>query len=69
VQCNAPRYSELRALFDEFCRFAERLGDEVQRKDLKLYTAFKRVKNVVSMVMMVGKRDSRLQVYLKLPAT
>lgn len=55
------------ALFNELCSFTDQLGDEVQRKDLKLYTAFKRIKNFVSIVMMTGKKDPKLQVYLKLP--
>ncbi|MBV1929134.1 MAG: DUF91 domain-containing protein [Gammaproteobacteria bacterium] len=59
--------AELTALFDELCDFTEHLGDEVQRKDLKLYTAFKRIKNFVSIVIMSGKKDPKLQVYLKLP--
>ena len=58
---------ELAALFDELCDFTEHLGDEVQRKDLKLYTAFKRIKNFVSIVIVPGKKDPKLQVYLKLP--
>ncbi|MBV1930985.1 MAG: DUF91 domain-containing protein, partial [Porticoccaceae bacterium] len=58
---------ELVALFEALCDFAEQLGDEVQRKDLKLYTAFKRIKNFASVVIMTGKKDPKLQVYLKLP--
>ncbi|WP_036254515.1 DUF5655 domain-containing protein [Methylobacter sp. BBA5.1] len=57
---------ELVLLFDELCSFVEQLGDEVQRKDLKLYTAFKKIKNFVSIVVM-PQRDPRLQIYLKLP--
>lgn len=57
---------ELRALYDELCNYADQLGDEVQRKELKLYTAFKRIKNFASIVVTPGKKDPRLQVYLKL---
>jgi len=57
----------LAVLFEELCSFSDQLGDEVQRKDLKLYTAFKRIKNFVSIVIMTGKKDPKLQVYLKLP--
>lgn len=57
---------ELRALFDELCDYTEQLGDEVQRKDLKLYTAFKRIKNFASIVIMPSKNDPKLQLYLKL---
>tara|TARA_R110001599_G_C12276626_1_gene662554 strand:- start:19164 stop:20129 length:966 start_codon:yes stop_codon:yes gene_type:complete len=58
---------ELVTLFNELCDFIEQLGDEVQRKDLKLYTAFKRIKNFVSIIIMTSKKDPKLQVYLKLP--
>lgn len=54
------------ALFDELSSFTLQLGDEVQRKDLKLYTAFKRIKNFLSVVLMPQK-DPRLILYLKLP--
>jgi predicted transport protein len=39
----------------------------VQRKELKLYTAFKRIKNFASVVIVPGQKDPRLQIYLKLP--
>jgi predicted transport protein len=58
---------ELTALFDDICAYTDLLGDEVQRKDLKLYTAFKRIKNFVSIVIMSGMKDPKLQIYLKLP--
>ncbi|WP_444889897.1 DUF5655 domain-containing protein [Microbulbifer sp. DLAB2-AA] len=60
---------ELTALFEELCHFADQLGDEVQRKELKLYTAFKRIKNFASIVIMPGKKDPKLQIYLKLPGS
>lgn len=62
----ADASDELTALFNELCDFTERLGDEVQRKDLKLYTAFKRIRNFVSIVVVPAKKDPRLLVYLKL---
>lgn len=58
---------ELAGLFKEICLYTEQLGDEVQRKNLKLYTAFKRIKNFASIVIMSGKKDPKLQIYLKLP--
>lgn len=58
---------ELIALFEEVCAFTDQLGDEVQRKDLKLYTAFKRIRNFVSIVVLTPRKDPRLLVYLKLP--
>jgi predicted transport protein len=38
----------------------------VQRKELKLYTAFKRIKNFLSVVILPQNKDPRLQLYLKL---
>lgn len=58
---------ELRALYDSVCQFTEQLGDEVQRRELKLYTAFKRIRNFASVIVVPGKKDPRLQIYLKLP--
>jgi predicted transport protein len=57
---------ELVALYETACSFIEQLGDEVQRKELKLYTAFKRIRNFTSIVVQPGK-DPRLQCYLNLP--
>jgi predicted transport protein len=53
-------------LFKNTCTYIDQLGDEVQRKDLKLYTAFKRIRNFASIVVQPGK-DPRLQLYVKLP--
>lgn len=58
----------LRELYITACRYTEQLGDEVQRKELKLYTAFKSIRNFVSIVVQAG-RDPRLQIYLKLPGS
>ena len=57
----------LKNLYDEICQFTEQLGDEVQRKELKLYTAFKRIKNFASILVVHGNNDPRLVIYLKLP--
>lgn len=57
---------ELVELFNLVCNYAEQLGDEVQRKELKLYTVFKRIRNFMSVVVS-GKNDPKLLVYLKLP--
>ena len=59
---------ELLKLYDTVCSYIEQLGDEVQRKELKLYTAFKRIRNFVSVLVMPGK-DTRLVIYLKLPGS
>ncbi|MEZ5505857.1 MAG: endonuclease NucS [Gammaproteobacteria bacterium] len=61
--------SELLALYNSLCQFTEQLGDEVQRKELKHYTAFKRIRNFAAFIVMPGKKDPRIQVYLKLPGT
>ncbi len=58
---------ELVELFQTVCSYSEQLGDEVQRKELKLYTVFKRIRNFMSVVVMPGKNDPKLLVYLKLP--
>lgn len=54
-------------LFNTVCSYSEQLGDEVQRKDLKLYTVFKRIRNFMSVVVVTGINDPKLLVYLKLP--
>jgi predicted transport protein len=41
------------------------LGDDSQRKELKLYTAFKRIKNFVSILVLPQKKDNRILLYLK----
>jgi predicted transport protein len=58
---------ELRALYEELCDFTEHLGDEVQRKELKLYTAFKRIKNFACILVAPQIKDPRLLLFLKLP--
>jgi predicted transport protein len=58
----------LTALYHASCECCETLGDEVQRKDLKLYTAFKKIKNFASVVVYTQK--DCLQLYLKVnPST
>lgn len=57
---------ELISLYNQVCEYASELGDEVQRKDLKLYTAFKKIKNFLSIVVQAQNKDPRLQLYLKL---
>ncbi|NQZ10138.1 MAG: DUF91 domain-containing protein [Algicola sp.] len=58
----------LTALYHASCEYCETLGDEVQRKDLKLYTAFKKIKNFASIV--VYPQKDCLHLYLKVnPST
>ncbi|WP_105257907.1 DUF5655 domain-containing protein [Pseudoalteromonas sp. T1lg88] len=56
---------KLLKLYDELCDFCESLGDDAQRKELKLYTAFKRIKNFVSFHVLPQKKDERIVMYLK----
>ena len=57
VQWLTSMSKEMRALFDSLEGFVTSLGDDVQRKDLKLYIAFKRIRNFVTVVF---KRDQLL---------
>ena len=52
-------------VYDEICDFCESLGDDSQRKELKLYTAFKRIKNFASFHVLPQKKDERIVMYLK----
>ena len=54
------------ALYEQVCEFALSLGDEVQRKELKFYTAFKLIKNFASVLLWAPVRDPAVRVYLKL---
>jgi predicted transport protein len=57
---------ELRATFDTLEGFVMSLGDDVQRKDLKVYVAFKRLRNFAT----VAFTNSKLYLMLHLdPAT
>lgn len=62
----AEASAELIELYNTACSYIDQLGDEVQRKELKLYTAFKRIRNFAAIVVLPGG-DPRLQMYLKLP--
>lgn len=55
----------LKALYDELCDYADSLGDEVQRKELKFYTAFKRIRNFAC-ITLYPKKDPMIRVWLKL---
>lgn len=54
------------ALYDAVCEFALSLGDEVQRKELKFYTAFKLIKNFASVLLWAPVREPCVKIYLKL---
>ena len=57
--------ANLLKLYSEICEFCESLGDDSQRKELKLYTAFKRIKNFASFHVLPQKKDERIVMYLK----
>ncbi|HHQ6613784.1 TPA: DUF5655 domain-containing protein [Serratia fonticola] len=57
---------ELVALYQHICDFAENLGDEVQRKELLLYTAFQKIKNFLSIVIWPTTKEPHIKLYLKL---
>lgn len=64
----AQSSSDLRDIYDAVQQFLISLGDDVQVKELKLYTAFKRIKNFVCMEIYPQART--VNIYLKLdPAT
>lgn len=52
----------LRQLLDSLAGYVLSLGDDVQRKDLKLYIAFKRIKNFATVVL----QKDRLILYVRL---
>ncbi len=52
-------------LYNELCDFCQSLGDDLQRKELKLYTAFKRIKNFASFLVLPQKKDEKIAMYLK----
>lgn len=60
AQWFASMSPDLRALFDSLEGFVTSLGDDVQRKDLKVYVAFKRLRNFATVAF---KKD---QLYLML---
>lgn len=55
----------LRHLYDEVVDFIASLGDDVHFKQLKLYGAFRRIKNFVCIIVL-PKQDPKLQLLVKL---
>ena len=52
------------------CDYAQSLGDEVQRKELKFYTAFKRIRNFLSVQVWAPVQDPTILLQLNLnPST
>jgi len=57
---------ELLALYELVCDFADSLGDEVQRKELKFYTALKRIKNFASVQVWAPQQNPKVLIHLHL---
>ncbi|MCH1921341.1 DUF5655 domain-containing protein [Shewanella sp. A3A] len=55
----------LKNLYDELTDFVTSFGDDVHYKQLKLYGAYRRMKNFIT-VIVLPKQDPKLQVLLKL---
>jgi len=62
LECYASMSDPLRLLFESLEDFITSLGDDVQKKELKLYVAYKRLKNFTSVVI----QKNRLVLYLNL---
>jgi len=62
VESLAEMSLSVRELFESVEGFVMSLGDDVQRKDLKLYVAYKRLRNFVSVVI----HKDKLVLYLRL---
>lgn len=56
---------ELLQLYESVCDYCDSLGDDAQRKELKLYTAYKRIKNFISILVLPQQKDERINLYLK----
>lgn len=56
---------QLLSFFDEICSYVESLSDDITRKDLKQYTAYKRIKNFAC-ISIVPNKDPRVLLWLKL---
>jgi predicted transport protein len=62
LECYASMSDPLRLLFESLEDFILSLGDDVLKKELKLYVAYKRLKNFTSVVI----QKNRLVLYLNL---
>jgi len=69
AQSLAKASQHLTDLYSDICDYCESLGDDVIRKELKLYTAFKRMKNFAC-VCVAPVKDPKITLWLKLsPST
>lgn len=55
--------AELKCLYQSLCDYILTLGDDIQKKELRLYTAFKRMKNFASIILYPAR--NLLYLYLK----
>lgn len=63
-KARAQASDELMRVYDAICEYCENLGDGVIRKELKLYTAYKRIKNFIS-ICIDPQKDARVVLWLK----
>lgn len=59
---------ELQTLYEEIRSYIFSLGDDVQQKDLKHYTAFKRIRNFACLTIL-PKQDPQIRIWLKVDPT
>ncbi len=62
----AAASEDLLKLYEYICEFGLSLGDDVQRKELKFYTALKKIKNFASVQVWAPLQDPSLRIYLNL---
>lgn len=62
----AAASEDLLKLYEHICEFGLSLGDDVQRKELKFYTALKKIKNFASVQVWAPLQDPSLRIYLNL---
>ena len=59
---------DLLSLYEKITSFIHAQGDDVQEKQLKLYVAFKRLRNFVCATV-IPKNDAQIRLWLKLDPT
>lgn len=62
----AAASEDLLKLYEHICEYGLSLGDDVQRKELKFYTALKKIKNFASVQVWAPLQDPSLRIYLNL---
>jgi predicted transport protein len=64
IKAKEQASAELTKVYDAIGEYCESLGDEVIRKELKLYTAYKRIRNFIS-ICIDPQKDARVTLWLK----